>query len=62
MGEVVIRTCVCCDGTGNDSMYEWKSPCPVCHGKGRTAHRWEGDTFVPLDPDQPDLFVDQEIP
>jgi DnaJ-class molecular chaperone len=54
VGEAVVRTCICCDGTGLDTRYDVPQPgrCPVCGGKGRTAHRWEGDEFVVLDPDE----------
>ena len=53
MTEPVIRRCVMCDGTGKDQMFAVPNParCRVCGGKGRTAHRWEGDTFIPMDPD-----------
>ncbi len=56
-GIAVVRDCPYCGGSGDCpglSKYRQRKPtrCPVCYGKGRTAHRWDGDEFVPLDPDE----------
>ena len=60
MSAPVIRTCIWCGGSGKDPSYDVPRParCPVCGGKRRTAHRWEGDTFVPLDPDEVELLLE----
>ena len=52
IGETMILTCAFCRGEKSDPRFaDGKGKCPVCRGKGLTAHRWEGNTFVILNPD-----------
>ncbi len=52
-GKIEVRACPYCGGDGLNPLYSAnQGRCPVCHGKGRTAHCWNGDEFVPLNPDE----------